>query len=66
MDNITVDLGAETSVRVGEVATIIGRNGASARQPRISRTGSQTINYEVLCGISKRVPRAYHRDGEQV
>jgi alanine racemase len=24
----------------------------------------QTINYEILCGISTRVPRAYHRDGE--
>jgi alanine racemase len=22
-----------------------------------------TINYEVTCGISARVPRLYHRDG---
>ena len=22
-----------------------------------------TINYEVTCGISRRVPRVYHRDG---
>ena len=25
-----------------------------------------TISYEIVCGISKRVPRAYHRDGEAV
>ena len=22
-----------------------------------------TINYEITCGISTRVPRSYHRDG---
>jgi alanine racemase len=22
-----------------------------------------TINYEITCGISARIPRAYHRDG---
>jgi alanine racemase len=26
----------------------------------------QTINYEIVCGISGRVVRAYHRDGEPV
>jgi alanine racemase len=22
-----------------------------------------TINYEITCGLSARIPRAYHRDG---
>jgi alanine racemase len=28
------------------------------------RIGS--INYEILCGITARVPRSYHRDGVSV
>ena len=66
MDNITIDLGAETSVRVGEVATIIGPNGSERQTAEDLAHRLATINYEILCGISKRVPRVYHRDGGQV
>ncbi len=34
MDNITLDLGSETSVTVGDPVTIIGEQAASARRPR--------------------------------
>ncbi len=66
MDNITIDLGAETSVRVGDVATIIGRNGSERQTAEDLAHRLETINYEILCGISKRVPRTYHRDGGPV
>ena len=66
MDNITIDLGAETSVRVGDVATIIGRNGSERQTAEDLAHRLATINYEILCGISKRVPRTYHRDGGEV
>jgi alanine racemase len=36
--------------------------GRFERSGRRAQVG--TINYEILCGISKRVPRVYHRDGE--
>jgi alanine racemase len=63
MDNITLDLGPETSITVGERATIIGVDG-SERQTAEDLAGRiETINYEVVCGISARVPRLYHRDG---
>ncbi len=64
MDNITIELGPESGAEVGDAVTIIGRDG-SLRQTAEELAGRLgTINYEVLCGISGRVPRRYHRDGE--
>jgi alanine racemase len=64
MDNITVDVGREPRVRAGDPVTIVGSD-LEARQTAeelAQRIG--TISYEVVCGISRRVPRIYHRDGE--
>ena len=57
MDNVTVDLGPETEVEPGDEAVLIGRQGdESIRSEEVAgRLG--TINYEVTCGISARVPR---------
>jgi alanine racemase len=63
MDNITLDLGAETSVSVGDRATIIGVDGGERQTAEHLAHRIDTINYEVVCGISARVPRSYHRDG---
>lgn len=64
MDNITVEVGAPELVRCGERVTIIGADGASERvtAEELARR-SATINYEIVCGVSARVPRVYHRDG---
>jgi alanine racemase len=64
MDNITVDVGSEPVVREGEPATIIGRDGPERQTAEDLARRIDTINYEVLTGISRRVPRVYHRDGE--
>jgi alanine racemase len=64
MDNVTLDLGPDAAARTGEVATIIGRNGAERQTAEDLAQRLDTINYEVLCAISGRVPREYHRDGE--
>jgi alanine racemase len=63
MDNITLDLGGEPLVGIGDVATIIGSDGAERQTAEQLAQRIGTINYEVVCGISKRVPRVYHRDG---
>jgi alanine racemase len=57
MDNVTIDLGPETEVEPGEEAVLIGTQGDDAilAEEVASRLG--TINYEVTCGISARVPR---------
>jgi alanine racemase len=64
MDNLTIDLGASPSAAVGDRVTIIGRDGAERQTAEQLARRIETISYEVLCGISGRVPRRYHRDGE--
>jgi alanine racemase len=63
MDNITVDLGPEPDVEVGEPAWLIGGDAGEAVTAEELAQRIGTINYEILCGISRRVPRVYHRDG---
>jgi len=57
MDNVTVELGAETDVEPGDEAVLIGSQGAETilAEELAARLG--TINYEITCGISARVPR---------
>ncbi len=57
MDNVTVDLGSETEVEPGDEAVLIGtQGGETIRTEEVARRLG-TINYEVTCGISSRVPR---------
>jgi alanine racemase len=55
MDNITVDLGAETDVEPGDEVVLIGSQGSERilAEEVAGRLG--TINYEVTCGIGRRV-----------
>ena len=64
MDNITVDVGSPDAVAIGDRVTIIGRDGVQRQTAEDLARRIGTINYEILCGISARVPRSYHRDGE--
>jgi alanine racemase len=63
MDNITVDVGRDSAVPVGAPATLLGTDGAERQTAENIARRIGTINYEVMCGISGRVPRIYHRDG---
>ena len=53
MDNVTLDLGPDAAARTGEVATIIGRNGVERQTAEDLARRLDTINYEVLCAISR-------------
>jgi alanine racemase len=57
MDNVTVDLGPETEVEAGDEAVLIGSQGAESIRSEEVAERLGTINYEVTCGISARVPR---------
>ena len=57
MDNVTVELGPETEVVAGEEAVLIGRQGDEEILAEELARRLGTINYEVTCGISQRVPR---------
>ncbi|HET9595714.1 MAG TPA: alanine racemase [Anaeromyxobacteraceae bacterium] len=63
MDMITVDASAVPEVRVGDVATLLGGDGA-ARVDADELAGlAGTISYEILAGVAARVPRLYLRAG---
>jgi alanine racemase len=65
MDNVTIDLGAGADEHLrGARATLIGAEGDERITAEEIARRLGTINYEVTCGLSSRVPRHYHRDGE--
>jgi alanine racemase len=57
MDNLTIDLGPETEIEPGAEAVLIGRQGDAEIRAEEIAARLDTINYEVTCGISPRVPR---------
>ena len=59
MDNVTVDLGPETAVSEGDPAVLIGGQGDERILCEEVARRLETINYEVTCGLTARVPRAY-------
>jgi alanine racemase len=58
MDQITVDCG-DDDVAVGDEAVLIGRQGDAEVTAWDWADRLGTIAYEVVCGISSRVPRDY-------
>ena len=57
MDNVTIELGADTEVEPGDEAVLIGAQGEETILAEEVARRLDTINYEVTCGISARVPR---------
>ena len=65
MDMCMVDV-TGLDVKAGDAVTVIGKEGDKAVTADEVAAKSGTINYEITCDISKRVPRVYVRDGEVV
>jgi alanine racemase len=64
MDNVTVDLGpGPPDARPGDRVIVIGADGGERQTAEDLARRIGTISYEVVCGLSRRVARAYHRDG---
>ncbi|MFP6901279.1 MAG: alanine racemase [Opitutales bacterium] len=60
MDQTLIDLtDAPTDLEPGEVVTIIGRQGEEAIELPELATHANTIPWEILCSVTKRVPRVY-------
>ncbi len=57
MDNVTIDLGPDSEVEPGEEAVLIGSQGEEEIRAEELAARLGTINYEITCGISARVPR---------
>jgi alanine racemase len=58
MDLTLVDVG-NSSVKPGDEVTLIGRQGKEMISTDDVAKLADTISYEVICGIGKRVPRVY-------
>ena len=58
MDNVTVDLG-DAPVAVGAEAVLIGARGGERILAEDVAARLGTINYEITCGITARVPREH-------
>ncbi len=65
MDSVTVDLGMQEEIEglIGERAILIGLQGSERITAEEVARRLDTINYEVTCALTPRVPRIYHRDG---
>ncbi len=59
MDQIVVDVSNIEGVKIGDDAVIIGKSGNDEITAEEIAELDGTINYEIVCGISKRVPRIY-------
>ncbi|HEX5706948.1 MAG TPA: alanine racemase [Pyrinomonadaceae bacterium] len=59
MDLTLVDVTDVAGVRVGDVVTLLGEEGALAVPAEDLARTAGTISYEITCGISHRVPRIY-------
>jgi alanine racemase len=66
MDVTLVDVDGLPEARVGDEVVLFGRQGDMEITVDEVAERVGTINYEVICGIGKRVTRAYIRRGETI
>lgn len=59
MDQLVLDVSHAGDVREGDIVTLIGKDGSEEITADELASLYGTIGYEVVCGISKRVPRIY-------
>jgi len=59
MDQTMLEVTKIPGVKVGDVVTILGKDGNELLTATEMADWMGTINYEVVCGISVRVPRVY-------
>ena len=59
MDQFMVDVSHIEDICEGDSVTLIGRDGGCCISAEEIAEYAQTINYEIICGIGKRVPRVF-------
>jgi alanine racemase len=63
MDQAALDVSTMPGIQVGDVVTLIGRDGDAIVTAGDLAEASGTISWDVLCAISSRVPRRYLTSG---
>ncbi len=66
MDQTMLDVSAIKGVQEGDVVTVFGRDGGAEVPVEELAALAGTVNYEIVCAVSRRVPRCYYYQGENV
>ncbi|MDD5863485.1 MAG: alanine racemase [Firmicutes bacterium] len=66
MDQMMVDVTDIPDTNVGDTVTLIGRDADQTISMEEIAAAADSFNYEFACGISRRVPRVYVKDGKIV
>ena len=66
MDQMMVDVTHIPDVSIGNKVVLIGQDGDEHITTQQIAAAAGSFHYEFLCGISRRVPRYYVRDGQVV
>ena len=65
MDQCMIDVTNVPDAKMGDTATMIGRDGDEEIRVEELASMLDVIPYEVICGISKRVTRVYLKNGQE-
>lgn len=64
MDQMVVDVTGIPNVHVNDQVVLVGRDGDEEITVEQIAAAADSFNYEFICGISRRVPRFYYRQGQ--
>ena len=66
MDQMMVDVTDIPDVQLNDRVVLVGTDGGETITMEAISAAADSFNYEFVCGISRRVPRIYVRDGKTV
>ncbi len=66
MDQLMVDVTDLPAVKRGDPVVIFGGQGGEYLSVDKLAEKLGTVNYEITCMLSKRIPRVYVQDGKEV
>lgn len=66
MDQTMLDVTNVPNVKEGDIVTVFGQDGDAAVTVDELASLADTINYEIVCALSRRVPRRFYLRGENI
>ena len=66
MDQMMVDVTDLPDANVGDKVVLFGKDGEEFLTVEEVADAAYSFNYEFVCNIGRRVPKAYFRNGEHV
>lgn len=66
MDMFIIDITDISGIEIGDEVILIGTDGDRSISVEEIARHRETINYEIICQLGKRIPRVYIRDGKTI